>query len=69
MLHFAWDDQRLLQGNISYIALLRGQYLDIALKPGQYVDIRAQTNLVEFEHSFERTNLRMQFKKFEFCNK
>ena len=30
---------------------------------------RAKTNLVEFEHSFERTNLRMQFKKFEFCNK
>ena len=26
MYHFAWADQRLLQGNISYIALLRGQY-------------------------------------------
>ena len=26
-------------------------------------------NLVEFGHSFERTNLRMQFKKFKFCNK
>jgi len=40
MYHFAWADQRLLQGNISYIiALLRGQYIDIALKPGQYVDI------------------------------
>ena len=23
-------------------------------------------NLVEFEHSFEQPNLRMQFKKFEF---
>ena len=32
--HFAWADQRLLQGDISYIALLRGQYLDIAQEGG-----------------------------------
>ena len=32
--HFAWVDQRLLQGNISCIALLRGQYLDIAREGG-----------------------------------
>ena len=32
--HFVWADQRLLQGNISYIALLRGQYLDIAREGG-----------------------------------
>ena len=28
--HFAWADQRLLQGNISYIALQPGKYLDTA---------------------------------------
>ena len=32
--HFAWADQRLLQGNISYIVLLRRQYLDIAREGG-----------------------------------
>ena len=32
-------DQRLVQGNISYIALLPGQYLDIAQEGGQYPDI------------------------------
>ena len=34
-----WADQRLVQGNISYIALLPGQYLDIARERGQYLDI------------------------------
>ena len=34
-----WVDQRLVQGNISYIALLPGQYLDIAWERGQYPDI------------------------------
>ena len=34
-----WADQRLVQGNISYIALLPGQYLDIARERGQYPDI------------------------------
>ena len=34
MYHFAWADQRLLQGNISYIALEPGQYLDIAREGG-----------------------------------
>ena len=46
MLHFAWADQRLLQGNIFYIALLRGQYLDIALKLGQYLDIAQEGSLL-----------------------
>ena len=47
--HFAWADQRLLQGNISYIALLRGQYLDIALAAGQYLDIAREGG---FQSSF-----------------
>ena len=34
-----WADQRLVQGNISYIALLPGQYLNIARERGQYPDI------------------------------
>ena len=34
MKHFMWVDQRLLQENIRYIALLRGQYLDIAREGG-----------------------------------
>ena len=34
-----------------------------------YIYIRAQTNLVEFEHSSKQPNLQMQFKKFEFCSK
>ena len=32
--HFAWEDQRELQGNIRYIALSRGQYSDIAREGG-----------------------------------
>ena len=39
MYHFAWEDQKPVQGNISYIALQPGQYLDISLQPGQYLDI------------------------------
>ena len=35
----AWADQRPLQGNISYIALLRGNIRYIALEPGQYLNI------------------------------
>ena len=34
-----WVDQRLVRGNISYIALLPGQYLDIARERGQYPNI------------------------------
>ena len=34
-----WADQRLLQGNISYIAMLPGQYLDNARERGRYPDI------------------------------
>ena len=39
MQHFARVDQRLLQGNIFYVALFQGQYLDISLEPGRYLDI------------------------------
>ena len=34
-----WADQRLLQGNISYIALLRGQYKIYCPRTRQYLDI------------------------------
>ena len=36
MKHIVWADQRVLQGNISYIVLTPGQYLDIAREWGQY---------------------------------
>ena len=39
MQHFAWADQRPLQGNISYIALQPRQCLDITRERGQYLVI------------------------------
>ena len=51
--HFAWEDQRELQGNISYNALCIGQYLDITRESGcrgQYPDIARESG---FHLSFE----------------
>ena len=51
--HFAWEDQRELQGKKSYNALCTGQYLDIARESGhrgQYPDIARESG---FHLSFE----------------
>ena len=37
--HFAWADQRPVQGNISYISLQPGQYILPGKEPGQYIYI------------------------------
>ena len=45
MYHFTWADQRLLQGNIRYIALEPGQYLDIAREGGFWPAFDQSTDL------------------------
>ena len=51
-----WVDQKLVQGNISYIALLPGQYLDIAREGGQYPDIAREGGFqLSFDPPFDPT--------------
>ena len=53
-----WADQRLVQGNTSYIALMleAGQYLDITRERGQYPDIALEGGFqLSFDPPFDPT--------------
>ena len=53
-----WADQRLVQGNTSYIALMleAGQYLDITRERGQYPDIALEGGFqLSFDLPFDPT--------------
>ena len=53
---FVWADQRLVQGNIRYIALLPGQYLDIVRERGRYPDIAPEGGFqLSFDPPFDPT--------------